>query len=107
IAMNEALSSQADRTTLALATSNGLLWQPLVEDGHEYDQTEGYEVLAKVAASPFSLMVASDSEFATMQDFIEAADSGADLSVAVTGEGAQTDLTGQQLNEQNDWTLRS
>jgi len=107
IAMNEALSSQADGTTLALATSNGLLWQPLVEDGLEYDQTEGYEVLAKVAESPFSLMVASDSEFATMQDFIEAADSGAELSVAVTGEGAQTDLTVQQLNEQNDWNLRS
>src|SRR5699024_7068738 len=53
IAMNEALSSQADGTTLALATSNGLLWQPLVEDGLEYDQTEGYEVLAKVAESPF------------------------------------------------------
>src|SRR5699024_9726973 len=76
IAMSESLSSQADGTTLALATSNGLLWQPLVEDGLEYDQTEGYEVLAKVAESPFSLMVASDSEFATMQDFIEAADSG-------------------------------
>src|SRR5690625_1000545 len=52
-------------------------------------------------------MVVSDSEFATMQDFIEAADSGAELSVAVTGEGAQTDLTVQQLNEQNDWNLRS
>jgi len=107
IALNEALSSQADGTTLALATSNGLLWQPLVEDGLEYDQTDGYEVLAKVAESPFSLMVASDSEFETMEDFIAAADSGDELSVAVTGEGAQTDLTVQLLNEQNDWNLRS
>lgn len=107
IAMNEALSAEADGTTLALATSNGLLWQPLVEDGLEYDQTEGYEALAKVAESPFSLMVAADGDFASMEDFIEEADSGAELSIAVTGEGAQTDLTVQLLNEQNDWNLRS
>ena len=107
IAMNEALSAQADGTTLGLATSNGLLWQPLVEQGLEYSQTEGYEALVKVAESAFSVMVASDSDFATMDDFIAAADSGEELSVAVTGEGAQTDLTVQLLNEQNDWNLRS
>lgn len=107
IAMNEALGASADGTALALATSNGLLWQPLVEDGLEYDQTEGYEALVKVAESPFSLMVAADRDFETMDDFIEEADSGTELSIAVTGEGAQTDLTVQQLNEQNDWNLRS
>src|SRR5690625_248954 len=107
IALNEALSAEADGTTLALATSNGLLWQPLVEDGLDYDQTEGYEALVKVAESPFSLMVAADGDFASMDDFIAAADSGDELSVAVTGEGAQTDLTVQLLNEQNDWNLRS
>lgn len=107
IAMNEALSAEADGTTLGLATSNGLLWQPLVEDGLEYSQTEGYEPLVKVAESAFSLMVASDGDFASMDDFVEAADSGAELSIAVTGEGAQTDLTVQLLNEQNDWNLRS
>ncbi|WP_022870306.1 Bug family tripartite tricarboxylate transporter substrate binding protein [Yaniella halotolerans] len=107
IAMNEALSAEADGTTLGLATSNGLLWQPLVEDGLEYSQTEGYEALVKVAESAFSLMVASNGDFETMDDFIEAADSGEELSIAVTGEGAQTDLTVQLLNEQNDWNLRS
>ncbi|GAA4477368.1 tripartite tricarboxylate transporter substrate binding protein [Enteractinococcus fodinae] len=107
IALNEALSAPADGTTLALATSNGLLWQPLVESGLEYDQTEGYEALAKVGESPFSLMVAADGDFETMDDFIDAADAGEELAVAVTGEGAQTDLTVQQLNEQNDWQLRS
>lgn len=107
IALNEALSASADGTTLGLATSNGLLWQPLVESGLEYDQTEGYEALAKVAESPFSLMVDADGEFETMDDFIAAADAGEELAVAVTGEGAQTDLTVQQLNEQNDWQLRS
>jgi len=107
IALNEALSAEADGTTLALATSNGLLWQPLVEDGLTYDQTEGYEALAKVAESPFSLMVASEGDFDTMEDFIDEADSGTELSIAVTGEDAQTDLTVQLLNEQNDWNLRS
>lgn len=107
IALNEALSAPADGTTLGLGTSNGLLWQPLVESGLEYDQTEGYEALVKVAESPFSLMVAADGEFDTMDDFIAAADAGEELAVAVTGEGAQTDLTVQQLNEQNDWQLRS
>lgn len=107
IALNEALSAAADGTTLGLATSNGLLWQPLVEDGLEYEQTEGYEALVKVAESPFSLMTAAESDFASMEDFIEEADSGTELSIAVTGEGAQTDLTVQQLNEQNDWNLRS
>lgn len=107
IAMNEALSAAADGTTLGLATSNGLLWQPLVEDGLEYDQTEGYEALVKVAESPFSLMTAADGDFASMEDFIAEADAGTELSIAVTGEGAQTDLTVQQLNEQNDWNLRS
>src|SRR5699024_5621767 len=63
IAMNEALRSQADGTTLALATCNGLLWQPWVEDGLGYDQSEGYARLAKVAASPFCRVVASAREF--------------------------------------------
>lgn len=107
IALNEALSAEADGTTLGLATSNGLLWQPLVEDGLEYGQTEGYEALVKVAESAFSLMVDADGEFASMEDFIDAADAGEELSIAVTGEGAQTDLTVQLLNEQNDWNLRS
>lgn len=107
IAMNEALSAEANGTTLGLATSNGLLWQPLAEDGLEYSQTEGYEALVKVAESAFSLMVASDGDFASMDDFVAAADSGEELSIAVTGDGAQTDLTVQLLNEQNDWNLRS
>lgn len=107
IALNEALSAEADGTTLALATSNVLLWQPLVEEGLEYTQTEGYEALAKVGESAFSLMVAADGEFDTMDDFIEAAEAGEELGVAVTGEGAQTDLTVQLLNEQNGWNLRS
>src|SRR5699024_7616063 len=34
-------------------------------------------------------------------------ESGAELSGVVIGERAQTDLTVQQLNEQNDWNLRS
>ncbi|GAA1825028.1 Bug family tripartite tricarboxylate transporter substrate binding protein [Nesterenkonia flava] len=107
IALNEALSAEADGTTLALATSNVLLWQPLVEEGLEYTQTDGYEALAKVGESAFSLMVAADGEFETMEDFIERAEAGEELSVAVTGEGAQTDLTVQLLNEQNGWNLRS
>ena len=107
LAMNDALSADPDGSTLALATSNGLLWQPLVDDGLEYSQAEGYDALAKVGESAFSLMVAADGEFESMEDFIDAAEAGEELGVAVTGEGAQTDLTVQLLNEQNDWNLRS
>ncbi|WP_460691085.1 Bug family tripartite tricarboxylate transporter substrate binding protein [Nesterenkonia suensis] len=107
IAMNEALSAAPDGSTLALATSNGLLWQPLVDDGLEYTDTEGYDALAKVGESAFSLMAAADGEFQSMDEFVDAAEAGEQISVAVTGEGAQTDLTVQLLNEQNGWNLRS
>lgn len=107
IALNEALTAEADGTTVALATSNGLLWQPLVEEGLEYGQTDGYEALVKVAESAFSLMVAADGDIGDIDDFIQRAEAGEELSVAVTGEGAQTDLTVQLLNEQNGWNLRS
>src|SRR5699024_386967 len=83
-----------------------LLWQPLVEDGLEYSQTEGYEPLVKVAESAFSVMVASDGDFASMDDLVEDADSGAELSIAVTGDSAQTAATVQRWNGQDDANLR-
>src|SRR5699024_6462049 len=107
IALNEALSAEADGTTLALATSNALLWQPLLADGLACDRPDGFEGLVAVAASPLSLLVAAGGDSASLDDFIAAADSGDALSVAATGDAAQAALPVQLLNEQTDWNLRT
>lgn len=107
IAINETVNADPDGTTVALATSNSVLWQPVVEDGLSYDQDSGYEALAKAGESPFSITVPAESRWDSFDDFIADAEAGEEINLAVTGEGAQTDLTVDILNDQNDWNIRS
>lgn len=107
IAINETVNAAPDGATIALATSNSVLWQPVLDESLHYTQDSGYTAVAKVGASPFSIIVGENSSWESLEDFVEAADAGEDINIAVTGAGAQTDLTVDFMNQQNDWNLKS
>ena len=107
IAINETVTAHPDGTTIALATSNSVLWQPVLDDSLKYTQETGYTAVAKAGASPFSIIIGENSPWESLKDFIDDANAGEHIKIAVTGAGAQTDLTVDFLNQQNNWNLES
>src|SRR5699024_3846330 len=107
IAINETVTAQPDGTTIAAATSNSVLWQPVLDDSLKYTAETGYTAVAKAGASPFSIIIGENSPWESLKDFIDDANAGEHIKIAVTGAGAQTDLTVDFLNQQNNWNLES
>lgn len=107
IGTSELVSAEPDGNTIGFVATNSLLWQPMIDDSLNYSADEGYELLIKAGDSPFAIMVPEDSQWESFDDFIEDADAGEPIDLAVTGDGAQTDLTVGLLNQANDWDINT
>lgn len=73
IGTSQVLNADPDGYTLGLATPAGLLVQPAIDEDVAYEGLEDAEPIVKMMSGPYALVVASDSEFETFDDFLEAA----------------------------------
>jgi putative tricarboxylic transport membrane protein len=62
-----------DGHTLGLASSAGLLAQPMLNQELQYDGMENFTPVVKMSDTPYALLVSAKSEFRTLDDLIAAA----------------------------------
>ncbi|VXC06627.1 Bug family tripartite tricarboxylate transporter substrate binding protein [Pseudoclavibacter sp. 8L] len=75
IGIANVLTSDSDGQTLGLATTSGLVVQPIINDNLGYTGRDDYDPLVKMVTGPYGLFVPTSSPYETLEDFISAAKS--------------------------------
>lgn len=70
IGITEVVTAEPDGHTMGLASSAGLLAQPLIHDSLQYDGAEDVTPVAQMINTPYVLFVAADSRYKTLDDLI-------------------------------------
>jgi putative tricarboxylic transport membrane protein len=66
-------AADPDGHTIGLASSAGLLAQPLLNDSLQYDGIANFTPVVKMSDTPYALLVAANSPYKTLDDLISAA----------------------------------
>lgn len=66
-------NADPDGYTLGLGSTAGILGQPMLQDNLQYTGVESFTPIIKMVTVPYALMVAGDSPYETLDDFIAAA----------------------------------
>lgn len=74
LGISQVLDAGADGQTLGLASTTGLVVQPIVNDDLSYSGPEDYDPIVKMVTGPYGLFVAKDSPYETLDDFLAAAE---------------------------------
>ena len=100
VGMQTGAESEADGHTLTLATVE-LLTLPHT-DLADLDYEEDFETVAMLNEDPAAITVPEDSDYETIEDFIEAAQDGEDIQIGNSGTGAIWHLAASALEEEID-----
>lgn len=73
IALTQLTGAKPDGHTLGMASSAGLLAQPMLNDDVQYDGLEDFTPVVKMSDTPYALLVAKDSPYKTLDDLVKAA----------------------------------
>jgi putative tricarboxylic transport membrane protein len=71
IGITEVVRAQSDPHTLGLASSAGLLAQPMLKNSLQYDGYEDVTPIVQMINTPYALFVAEDSPYRTLDDLIQ------------------------------------
>ncbi|MDK3257776.1 tripartite tricarboxylate transporter substrate binding protein [Blastococcus capsensis] len=101
LGMARMIQAGPDGHTLQILASSAAAVTPLVEDV-DYDESD-YVTIGAISQYPYVLAVRADSEYASAEDFFEAAEADpGSLSVAVPGASSQGAVELQRLAEEYD-----
>jgi putative tricarboxylic transport membrane protein len=73
IGLTRLATADADGYTLGMGTSGGFLGQPIANPDVQYDGLGDFEPITQMTSTPYGLFVASDSEYETLDDLLNAA----------------------------------
>lgn len=73
IGITHVYGAAPDGYTIGMGSSAGLVGQPVLNDSVQYEGPESFTPIIKMVDVPYALMVSGDSEFETLEDFIDAA----------------------------------
>lgn len=73
IALTQLTTADPDGYTIGMASSAGLLAQPMINSEVQYDGLEDFTPIVKMSNTPYALLVAKDSPYNTLEDFVDAA----------------------------------
>lgn len=73
IGISSLFEADPDGYTLGMGTSAGFIAQPKINEEASYSGAEDFTPIARMNSAPYGLFVAADSEYETLEDFIEAA----------------------------------
>lgn len=75
IGATHVFSAKPDGYTLGLGSTAGVVAQPMLQDDLQYKGAESFTSIVKMVTVPYALMVAGDSPYKTLEDFIDDAKS--------------------------------
>ncbi|GGE38192.1 hypothetical protein GCM10007276_14490 [Agaricicola taiwanensis] len=103
IGTNLVVTAAPDGYTIGLGDSAALIYQPMVNKNLEYNSTDDYTVITKLADVPGMLVVKADAKWNTFEEFLEdARKNPGKLRAGVSGVRSISDLVVQQLNRAAD-----
>jgi tripartite-type tricarboxylate transporter receptor subunit TctC len=86
IGVSSVLEAAPDGYTLGLTSATGIIVQPLVNDQLSYKEPSDFTSVVKMVEAPNALLVAADSPFRSLDDFLQAArTSPGQVRVGTTG----------------------
>lgn len=102
LGVNETLSADPDGYTIGLATDNGLVFQPMIQE-LAWNSPDDYQPIIELGSAPFVLVVQKDAPWQTLEDFLDDAKARpGELRVAVSGELTPPDLIAQHFESTAD-----
>lgn len=97
LGITEVANSDPDGMTLGLASIGGAVGQPLIHDDVDFD----YTPIARMTETPYMLLVHPESEYETLDDFIDdAKDRPGEVGIGLSGPYGGPSLTALNLQEQ-------
>lgn len=103
IGTNLVVTAAPDGYTMGLGDSAALVYQPMVNTDLEYESTDDYEVITKLANVPGMLVVSPDAPWNTFEEFMaDVRERPGEIRVGVSGVRTIPDLLVQQLNRAAD-----
>lgn len=102
LGVSETLSADPDGYTIGLATDNGLVFQPMIQE-LAWSSPEDYQPIIELGSAPFVLVVQKDAPWQTLEDFLDDARTRpGEIRVAVSGELTPPDLIAQHFESTAD-----
>lgn len=71
IGITQVLESEPDGLTVGLATTAGLVVQPMLTDGLAFNGPDDYDLIGHMVTGPYGYFVSKDSPYETLDDLIE------------------------------------
>lgn len=103
IGITEVVNSDPDGHTIGLASSAGLLAQPLVHDSLQYDGHEDVTPIAQMMDTPYVLFVAAESPFDSLEELLdEARENPGEVRVGTANRMGNTAFSFYFLEKQAD-----
>lgn len=103
IGVTAVLDAEADGHTMGLSSPSGIIVQPMLNDSLPYQDASDYTPIAKMVTGPYALLVAKDSPYKTLDDFIAAAkENPGKLRVGTTARMSDNSFALFSLEEQAD-----
>lgn len=103
IGITEVVTAEPDGHTMGLASTSGLLAQPILNESLQYDGLEDVTPIVQMMDTPYVLFVAADSPYRTLEDFIAAAEENpGEMTVATANRMGGTAFTYYLLEQQAD-----
>lgn len=101
LALTQLTNADPDGYTLGMASSAGLLAQPMINEEVQYDGLEDFTPVVKMSNIPYALLVAKDSPYKTLEDFIAAAkENPGKMRVGTANRMGNTAFVMYELEEQ-------
>jgi putative tricarboxylic transport membrane protein len=101
IGITHVLNSDPDGHTLGLASTGGIVAQPLINEDLQFDGRDDYTPIIKMIDTPYALLVAADSPYETLEDFVAAAkESPGEVRVGLSNRLANSGFTLFALEDQ-------